>query len=85
MAAGGIQFPTEMLVGNSAYLVSKLALSKTTEFLAAENTNIFFASVHPGMVDTKIFRASGATPEMVPIDTREYIYILHPTLHPATL
>ncbi|KAK8119870.1 NADP(+)-dependent dehydrogenase [Apiospora kogelbergensis] len=69
MAAGGIQFPTEMLVGNSAYLVSKLALSKTTEFLAAENTNIFFASVHPGMVDTKIFRASGATPEMVPTDT----------------
>ncbi|KAK7996564.1 hypothetical protein PG989_004604 [Apiospora arundinis] len=69
MTAGGIQFPTEMLVGNSAYLVSKLALAKTTEFLAVENPGVFFASVHPGAVDTKIFRGSGATPDMMPMDT----------------
>ncbi|OTA54001.1 NAD(P)-binding protein [Hypoxylon sp. EC38] len=69
MTAGGIQFPIEMLVGNSGYLVSKMALAKTTEFLAQENPNIFFASVHPGMVDTDIFRRSGATPEAVPTDT----------------
>ncbi|KAI1371221.1 NAD(P)-binding protein [Hypoxylon crocopeplum] len=69
MTAGGIQFPIEMLVGNSGYLVSKLALAKTTEFLAQENPNVFFASVHPGAVDTAIFRRSGATPEMLPMDT----------------
>ena len=37
-------------MGNSAYLVSKLALAKTIEFLAQENLNVFFASIHPGMV-----------------------------------
>lgn len=70
MTAGGVQFPTEMLVGNSGYLVSKLALAKTTEFLAKENPNIFFASIHPGTVDTNVFRGSGATPESMPMDTR---------------
>ena len=70
MTAGGIQFPTEMLVGNSGYLVSKLALAKTTEFLATENPNVFFVSIHPGAVDTHVFRTSGATPELVPTDTR---------------
>ncbi|KAK8014315.1 hypothetical protein PG990_007611 [Apiospora arundinis] len=69
ITAGGIQFPIEMLVGNSGYLVSKLALAKTTEFLAQENPSIFFASIHPGSVDTKIFRASGATPDMMPMDS----------------
>ncbi|XDG05841.1 hypothetical protein ABKA04_005456 [Annulohypoxylon sp. FPYF3050] len=69
VTAGGIQFPIEMLVGNSAYLVSKLAVAKTTEFLAKENPTVFFASVHPGNVDTGIFRGSGATPDMMPMDT----------------
>ncbi|KAK8135352.1 short chain dehydrogenase protein [Apiospora sp. TS-2023a] len=38
-------------------------------FLAHENPNIFFASIHPGAVDTKVFRASGATPDMMPMDS----------------
>ncbi|KAK7946712.1 uncharacterized protein PG986_011033 [Apiospora aurea] len=69
ITAGVIQFPIKMLVGNSGYLVSKLALAKTTEFLAQENPNVFFASIHPGTVDTKIFRASGSTPDMMPMDS----------------
>ncbi|KAK8123861.1 hypothetical protein PG999_003779 [Apiospora kogelbergensis] len=32
---------------DAAYLVSKLALAKTIEFLAKENLNVFFASIHP--------------------------------------
>ncbi|RYO89817.1 hypothetical protein DL766_005133 [Monosporascus sp. MC13-8B] len=58
-----------MLVGLSGYLASKLAASKTMEFLAHENLNIFFASIHPGNVDTDVFRKAGATPDMMPMDT----------------
>lgn len=72
MTAGWVQFPTEILVGNSGYLVSKLALAKTIEFLSKENPNVFFASIHPGTVDTNIFRGSGATPESMPMDTRMF-------------
>ncbi|RYP50623.1 hypothetical protein DL768_003905 [Monosporascus sp. mg162] len=69
MIAGAVSFPTKMLVGMSGYLASKLAVSKTMEFLAHENPDIFFASIHPGTVDTDIFRKSGATPDMMPMDT----------------
>lgn len=66
--AGALVFPTKTLVGLSGYLVAKLAAVKTMEFLAAENPNIFCAAVYLGMVDTDIFRKSGATPDMVPMD-----------------
>ncbi|KAI1120095.1 short chain dehydrogenase [Nemania abortiva] len=69
MAAGSIVFPIKMVLGVSAYLISKMALAKTMEFLAHENQNTFFASVHPGMIDTHIFRQSGATPEQLAMDT----------------
>ncbi|KAJ8131665.1 hypothetical protein O1611_g1961 [Lasiodiplodia mahajangana] len=69
MVGGSIVFPTSMLVGLSGYLVSKLALAKTIEFLAAENPDVFFAAVHPGMVDTDLFRKSGATPDALAMDT----------------
>jgi len=62
--------PTKMLVGLSGYLVSKLALAKTIEFLAVENPHVSFMAYHPGIVDTDIFRASGATPDGMPMDTR---------------
>lgn len=67
--AGAICLPTKQVVGLSGYLASKLAQIKTLEFLAAENPNIFVCSVHPGMVETKIFLKAGATPDMVPMDT----------------
>lgn len=60
-----------MLVGLSGYLVAKMALAKTIEFLALENPNVSFVAIHPGMVDTDLFRASGATPDMLAMDTRE--------------
>ncbi|KAL9111037.1 MAG: hypothetical protein Q9227_004470 [Pyrenula ochraceoflavens] len=57
--AGALVFPTKTVVGLSGYLVAKLAAIKAIEFLAVENPNIFCTAVHPGMVDTDIFRKSG--------------------------
>jgi NAD(P)-dependent dehydrogenase (short-subunit alcohol dehydrogenase family) len=71
VTAGAICFPTKQVIGLSGYLVSKLAQIKTIEFLAAENPNIFACSVHPGMIETKMFLKSGATPDMLPMDTGE--------------
>lgn len=65
-----------MLVGLSAYQNSKLAMVKTMEYLSLENPNIFCSAVHPGMVDTGIFRKSGATPDMLPMDTRKFIPLI---------
>ncbi|KAJ5627008.1 hypothetical protein N7528_004435 [Penicillium herquei] len=64
-----VVFPTARLVGNSGYISSKLTLVKIMEFLAAENPKVFAAAMHPGMVETEIFRRSGADPTKVPIDS----------------
>jgi len=69
VTAGAIVLPTKQVIGLSGYLCSKLAQIKTLEFLAAENPNMFFSSVHPGMIETDIFLKSGATPDMLPMDT----------------
>lgn len=66
---GSLVFPTQMLVGLSGYLVAKMALVKTMEYLAHENPDVFFSAVHPGMVDTDIFRKSGATPDTLAMDS----------------
>ncbi|KAK3984441.1 hypothetical protein QBC44DRAFT_388398 [Cladorrhinum sp. PSN332] len=61
--------PAAYLPGLVAYVSSKLAQAKVYEFLAAEYPSVFVATVHPGMVDTNNFRASGATPENLPMNT----------------
>lgn len=75
VTAGALVFPPASMPGLSAYLTSKMAMVKTLEFLAMENPSVFVASVHPGMVDTGLFRKSGAKPEMVPMDSGEFVYI----------
>lgn len=60
-----------MLTGLSGYMVSKVALTKLIEFLAVENPDVAFIAYHPGIVDGNTFRASGATPEHMPMDTCE--------------
>ncbi|KAL9625193.1 MAG: hypothetical protein Q9160_000595 [Pyrenula sp. 1 TL-2023] len=67
--AGAIVFPPAMTAGLSAYLVSKLAQIKTLEYLATEKPSLFVASVQPGMIDSPIFRGSGASPDALPMDT----------------
>lgn len=76
VTAGALCFPPASTPGLSAYLTSKMAMSKILEFLAVENPSLFVASVHPGMVDTEIFQKSGAKPEMLPMDSRKFIHTL---------
>ncbi|KAI1270203.1 hypothetical protein F5Y18DRAFT_367519 [Xylariaceae sp. FL1019] len=61
--------PVAYLPGLSSYVTSKLAQAKILEFLAAENPEVFIATMHPGMVHTDNFNRSGATPEACPMDT----------------
>lgn len=61
--------PPAYLPGLAGYVSTKLAQAKIYEFLAAENPNVFVATVHPGMIDTNNFRATGASPENLPMDT----------------
>ncbi|PWY84977.1 putative NADP(+)-dependent dehydrogenase [Aspergillus heteromorphus CBS 117.55] len=61
-------FPATALPGLSAYVGSKLALHKVIEFVAAENPNVFAAALHPGMVETGVFRKSGGDKERLPMD-----------------
>lgn len=76
--SGSMVMDPKILAGLSAYQNSKLAVVKTIEYLAVENPNIFCASVHPGMVDTTLFRKSGATPEALPMDDGESQFFVFP-------
>lgn len=69
VTAGAYVMPALYTPGLSGYLTSKLAQTKVLEFLSAENPEIFFCSVHPGMVDTAISRGSGADISKLPMDT----------------
>jgi NAD(P)-dependent dehydrogenase (short-subunit alcohol dehydrogenase family) len=69
MTAGAFVLPPAYTPGISGYLSSKMAQNKVVEFLAAENPDIFFCAVHPGMIDTGVFRGSGADPAQLPMDT----------------
>ncbi|PYI25534.1 NAD(P)-binding protein [Aspergillus indologenus CBS 114.80] len=46
--AAATVLPPTMVPGISAYLSSKLALTKMMEYLAAENPSLFVATLHPG-------------------------------------
>lgn len=76
VTAGALVLPSKLTPYISGYLTSKIAQVKILEYLAAENPDLFVASVHPGMVDTKIFRGSGATPDQLPMDTGAYLCTL---------
>ncbi|KAI4258277.1 MAG: hypothetical protein L6R42_005194, partial [Xanthoria sp. 1 TBL-2021] len=48
---------------------SKFAQVKLLELVAAENPGIYVASVHPGFVETAMFRKSGYQANAYPMDT----------------
>ncbi|KAI1819123.1 hypothetical protein F4861DRAFT_528129 [Xylaria intraflava] len=60
--------PAAYLAGLSPYVSSKIAQAKVFEFLAAENPDIFVATVHPGMIETDNFYRTGASPDNLPMD-----------------
>ncbi|KAI1395673.1 putative NADP(+)-dependent dehydrogenase [Hypoxylon fuscum] len=68
LTSGAAPLPSSMLPGQSAYAASKLAQTKLIEFLASEQPDIFAATVHPGLVETAIFKKSGGKAEAVPMD-----------------
>ena len=70
--AGPIIFPPASTNGISGYLTSKMAQVNVLTFLASENPHLFVASVHPGMIETAMFRTSKADPNKLPMDTRKY-------------
>lgn len=76
-----VSLPVAMLPGLSAYASSKLAQVKFLEFLAAENPNIFVATLHPGCVETLTFLKSGAKADQMPMDTGR-LYHLNVSLLP---
>jgi NAD(P)-dependent dehydrogenase (short-subunit alcohol dehydrogenase family) len=66
-STGAVSVPEEMVITSSSYVSSKLALMKFIEVLAAENKDIRFHTIHPGVVDTDM----AATSDMkgLPMDT----------------
>ncbi|CAN8097826.1 unnamed protein product [Discula destructiva] len=71
LTTGTSAMPAARLPGMSAYMTSKLAQIKLIEYLAAEQPNVFAATVHPGMVETEIFAKSGANADKLPMDKVE--------------
>ena len=53
-------------MGSSAYSCSKFAQAKLLEYVAAEHPDLFAVSVHPGCVDTELFRTAGLGAEVDP-------------------
>ncbi|KAL8842835.1 MAG: hypothetical protein Q9176_002471 [Flavoplaca citrina] len=75
VTAGALILPPAQTPGLSAYLISKMAMVKTLEFLAVENPNVFVASMHPGVVDTDLFRKSGPKAESLPMDSSQSLFV----------
>ncbi|KAL4878111.1 hypothetical protein BJY04DRAFT_230008 [Aspergillus karnatakaensis] len=69
--SAAITFPAAMVPGLSAYNISKSAIVKLVEYIAAENPSVFAAAIHPGVVDTNILRGAGADPATLPLDAVE--------------
>lgn len=65
-------FPTAMGPGMSGYNASKIAQIKVIEYLAAEEPNVFAATVHPGICDTAVLAKSGMKPDQVPLDQSKF-------------
>lgn len=83
LTTGTTALPAVALPGLSAYMASKLAQTKIIEFLAAENPNVFAATLHPGMVETDIFKKSGAKAEALPMDKGASVVVFSP--HPLAI
>ena len=81
--SAAITFPAAMLKGLSAYGISKLTIVKLMEYIAAENPSVFAAALHPGMVETEIFKESGTDPTAVPIDSGTCLSFIFPLSTPC--
>ena len=56
LLAGSIAVPVAFMPLNSAYTATKIAALKLDEFVALESPTLRVFSIHPGIVDTKMYR-----------------------------
>jgi hypothetical protein len=77
ITTGSMALPPIYTPNVSGYLSSKVAQVKVMEFLAAEHPEKFICSVHPGLHDTKIFRASTGNADTLPMDTGEFDNVIY--------
>jgi NAD(P)-dependent dehydrogenase (short-subunit alcohol dehydrogenase family) len=63
LTAGTAAVPAAMMPMNSAYTAAKIAGLKLDEFIALENPSLRVFSLHPGIVDTRMYqKMTEATP-----------------------
>ncbi|CAI6335357.1 unnamed protein product [Periconia digitata] len=67
----GAVVPARLSPRIGLYVASKAAAAKLIEVLALENPQVFWASVHPGVVKTKLFENAGLDAEVLPMDGAE--------------
>jgi NAD(P)-dependent dehydrogenase (short-subunit alcohol dehydrogenase family) len=68
-STAGVLFPKDQAVGNSGYMVSKMAVAGLMEYVAAEEPDVHFVTVHPGVIATAMYDKF-ANPDLVPDDRR---------------
>ncbi|KAI8936467.1 hypothetical protein NX059_006873 [Plenodomus lindquistii] len=71
LTSGAASLPPAYTPTLSGYLTSKISQIKVLEFLAAEHPELFICSVHPGMVETDVFKGSGGDATQLPMDSAE--------------
>ena len=70
LSTGAVHGPAVAMANSSAYVTSKLAAFKLDEFLATENPGLRVFTVHPGIVDTHMFRKHQGGPAKAGDDGR---------------
>jgi len=55
VSTGGIIFPKPMAATNAGYISSKQAMTNLLEYIAAEEPDVHFVTVHPGVIETAMF------------------------------
>jgi NAD(P)-dependent dehydrogenase (short-subunit alcohol dehydrogenase family) len=68
-STGGVNFPKDQAVGNSGYMVSKMAVASLMEYVAAEEPDVHVVTVHPGVIATAMYDKF-ANPDLVPDDRK---------------
>lgn len=72
ITTGAAAAPAAFVPTFSSYMASKIAQIKIVENFAAENPDIASINLHPGFVETDIFKATGADASQLPMDTGEF-------------
>ncbi|KAJ4350323.1 uncharacterized protein N0V89_008944 [Didymosphaeria variabile] len=75
--AAGAVLPAEIGAGLTGYMSSKIAQAKLMEYIAHEHPELFVASVHPGVIDTKLLREAEMQASKLSQDTGNFFLLVH--------